>query len=105
MLWISSVHVVGAGVYVYMQFFPVTLFLVIAAHFIWVFIHGSPPLIYLSMNATIKRDIRDAVLRTAKQVVVELAPRSATVTNKPQTLSQLAPVDPPNPNDTIGGEK
>jgi len=88
-LWISSVHVVGAVVYVYMQFFPTPFFLIIAAHYIWVFIHGSPPLICLTMNATIRKDIRGAVLRTAQQVVVELASRNATVSHQ-QPSQQLA---------------
>lgn len=84
-------HVVGAGVYTYMQFFPVPLFLDIAAHFIWVFIHGSPPLIYLSMNATIRRDIRKlARLITTQQSVVELASKSVRVTSRRQTAPELA---------------
>jgi nematode chemoreceptor len=55
-LWISSVNMVAASIYVYMQFFPTPPALIIVGEFAWFFVHGSPPFIYLTMNKTIRRE-------------------------------------------------
>jgi len=47
---------VAASIYVYMQFFPTLPALILVAQFDWFFAHGSPPLIYLTMNKTIRKE-------------------------------------------------
>lgn len=55
-MWITAVNTVAAATYVYMQFFYTPPALIIVAQFAWVLSHGSPPLVYLIMNRTIRRD-------------------------------------------------
>ncbi|KAH7711979.1 Protein SRT-52 [Aphelenchoides avenae] len=53
---ISVVHVIGAGIYTYQQFFRVTQEVIYLGQFAWLMIHGIPPVIYLIMNKTIRTD-------------------------------------------------
>ncbi|KAI6193731.1 hypothetical protein M3Y96_01050000 [Aphelenchoides besseyi] len=55
-LLISSVNVIGCLIYVYMNFFPVDLHVVILGSYAWLLVHGLPSVIYLLMNRTIRKD-------------------------------------------------
>ncbi|KAL3089696.1 hypothetical protein niasHT_020475 [Heterodera trifolii] len=56
-LAISAVNTFCGLIYIYMQFFRISDFLIYLASFLWVWAHGLPSLIYLTMNKTIRRDI------------------------------------------------
>uniref|UniRef100_A0A914HXA1 Serpentine receptor class gamma n=1 Tax=Globodera rostochiensis TaxID=31243 RepID=A0A914HXA1_GLORO len=68
-LAISAVNTICGLIYIYMQFFRISDFLIYLASFLWVWAHGLPSLIYLTMNKTIRRDI-----------VLMLDPNKATAT-------------------------
>ncbi|TKR72127.1 hypothetical protein L596_019635 [Steinernema carpocapsae] len=58
---------VTACTYLYMQFFPVAEAVSIAANFAWQFSNGAPALMYLIMNSTIRRGVKELILRTKSQ--------------------------------------
>ncbi|KAH7718267.1 Protein SRT-52 [Aphelenchoides avenae] len=51
---ISMVNALTASVYAYLQFVRVSEFLKLVAVYGWVFIHGVPGVIFLTMNRTIR---------------------------------------------------
>ncbi|KAL3076100.1 hypothetical protein niasHT_034164 [Heterodera trifolii] len=54
---ISSVNATAAFLYVYMQFARITEFLIVLAQLTWMLSHGIPPIIYLLLNKTVRRDV------------------------------------------------
>uniref|UniRef100_A0A183C4S8 7TM_GPCR_Srx domain-containing protein n=1 Tax=Globodera pallida TaxID=36090 RepID=A0A183C4S8_GLOPA len=56
-LLISFVNAITSGIYVTMQFVPLSEFLLFVAQFFWILAHGIPPVIYLMLNKTVRRDV------------------------------------------------
>ncbi|KAH7700153.1 Protein Y55F3C.10, partial [Aphelenchoides avenae] len=55
---------VPSAVYVYFQFYPAPPLVTMLCTFAWFCIHGAPPIIYLTLN----HSVRDSLLRQAKIV-------------------------------------
>ncbi|KAI1704891.1 serpentine type 7TM GPCR chemoreceptor srt domain-containing protein [Ditylenchus destructor] len=55
-LVISLVNASAAGIYVYMQYFHVSPFLIVVGQYMWICAHGVPSLIFIIMNKTIRGD-------------------------------------------------
>ncbi|KAI1701640.1 serpentine type 7TM GPCR chemoreceptor srt domain-containing protein [Ditylenchus destructor] len=55
-LIVSIIHINASGVYCYMQLFTVNQFVVNMAMYGWFFAHGIPPVIYLTLNKSIRND-------------------------------------------------
>ncbi|KAL3099898.1 hypothetical protein niasHS_001824 [Heterodera schachtii] len=55
---ISSMNLFGSSLYVYFQSHEVAQWMLFLAEFIWLHIHGFPPVIYLTLNKTIRTDCR-----------------------------------------------
>ncbi|KAI1732426.1 serpentine type 7TM GPCR chemoreceptor srt domain-containing protein [Ditylenchus destructor] len=53
---LSCVNAVGSGIYDYMQFFPIGQIFILVASYAWLFIHGIPSVIFVTMNKTIRAD-------------------------------------------------
>uniref|UniRef100_A0A914LUG3 Serpentine Receptor, class T n=1 Tax=Meloidogyne incognita TaxID=6306 RepID=A0A914LUG3_MELIC len=54
---ISSINIIAGIIYVYMQFFRINKYIIYTGMFGWFFAHGSKPIVYLSLNNTIQRDV------------------------------------------------
>ncbi|KAF7625933.1 hypothetical protein Mgra_00002984 [Meloidogyne graminicola] len=54
---ISSINAIAAAIYVYMQFARISEFLILTGQFTWMLAHGMPPVIYLALNKTVRRDV------------------------------------------------
>uniref|UniRef100_A0A914M645 Serpentine Receptor, class T n=2 Tax=Meloidogyne TaxID=189290 RepID=A0A914M645_MELIC len=54
---ISSINAVAAAIYVYMQFARISEVLILIGQFTWMLAHGMPPVIYLALNKTVRRDV------------------------------------------------
>ncbi|KAI1710981.1 serpentine type 7TM GPCR chemoreceptor srt domain-containing protein [Ditylenchus destructor] len=55
---ITVVNFVASSVYVSMNFIPISEALIVTGSLMWFLAHGIPPVIYLTMNATVRRDCR-----------------------------------------------
>uniref|UniRef100_A0A915E485 Uncharacterized protein n=1 Tax=Ditylenchus dipsaci TaxID=166011 RepID=A0A915E485_9BILA len=53
---ISMLNFAAVSIYVYMMYFVPNMFLMHFAQFCWFHIHGFPPVIYLTFNASIRGD-------------------------------------------------
>ncbi|KAH7724167.1 CRE-SRT-23 protein [Aphelenchoides avenae] len=53
---ISMINAVAAAIYVYQQFFRITQEIIYLGQFTWLLAHGIPPVIYLAMNKTLRKD-------------------------------------------------
>uniref|UniRef100_A0A915DAV0 Opsin n=1 Tax=Ditylenchus dipsaci TaxID=166011 RepID=A0A915DAV0_9BILA len=53
---ISMINAVAAAIYVVMQFVRISQTLIYLGSITWVLAHGIPPVIYLAMNKTLRRD-------------------------------------------------
>uniref|UniRef100_A0A914IEE9 Odorant receptor n=1 Tax=Globodera rostochiensis TaxID=31243 RepID=A0A914IEE9_GLORO len=62
-LLISSVNAITSGIYVTMQFVPLSEFVLFVAQFFWILAHGIPPVIYLMLNKTVRRDVYILLVR------------------------------------------
>ncbi|KAK6061281.1 hypothetical protein COOONC_01057 [Cooperia oncophora] len=49
-------NVIGAVIYVYMQFLPTPSCLIMIGHICWQLSHGFPAFVYLLLNRTIQRE-------------------------------------------------
>uniref|UniRef100_A0A183C7K2 G_PROTEIN_RECEP_F1_2 domain-containing protein n=1 Tax=Globodera pallida TaxID=36090 RepID=A0A183C7K2_GLOPA len=65
---ISSVNATAAFLYVYMQFVRITEFLIVLAQLTWMLSHGIPPIIYLLLNKTVRRDVAKMMVWSASKV-------------------------------------
>ncbi|KAL3109957.1 hypothetical protein niasHT_017330 [Heterodera trifolii] len=54
---ISLINAAAASIYVYMQFARISEFLIVIGQLTWVLAHGIPPIIYLALNKTVRRDV------------------------------------------------
>uniref|UniRef100_A0A1I8BM92 G protein-coupled receptor n=1 Tax=Meloidogyne hapla TaxID=6305 RepID=A0A1I8BM92_MELHA len=54
---ISSINAIAAAIYVYMQFARISEVLILTGQFTWMLAHGMPPVIYLALNKTVRRDV------------------------------------------------
>ncbi|KAL3118352.1 hypothetical protein niasHT_002696 [Heterodera trifolii] len=66
---ISSVNAIASGIYVVMQFVPLSEFLLVAGQFCWILAHGIPPIIYLAFNKTVRRDVYIMLVRPLAMVL------------------------------------
>uniref|UniRef100_A0A915CRP4 G-protein coupled receptors family 1 profile domain-containing protein n=1 Tax=Ditylenchus dipsaci TaxID=166011 RepID=A0A915CRP4_9BILA len=69
-LVIACVNAVCSGVYNYMQVFPVSETVVLVASFSWVMCHGTPPILFITVNKTLRQDciqIIKSMLKKKKQ--------------------------------------
>ena len=55
---VSAMNGAAAALYVYMQYFPerISPILIYAASMSWLFVSGCPPIIYLAVNRTLRRE-------------------------------------------------
>uniref|UniRef100_A0A915ERQ8 Uncharacterized protein n=1 Tax=Ditylenchus dipsaci TaxID=166011 RepID=A0A915ERQ8_9BILA len=53
---ISMINAVAAGIYIAMQYVQISQFIIYIGSIFWVLVHGIPPVIYLAMNKTIRKD-------------------------------------------------
>ncbi|KAL3076091.1 hypothetical protein niasHT_034155 [Heterodera trifolii] len=66
---ISSVNGCAALIYVYMNYVPLSRFLIILGQFLWIMAHGLPPIIYLLLNKTVRRDVYIMLVRPIAMVL------------------------------------
>ncbi|KAH7709944.1 Protein SRT-23 [Aphelenchoides avenae] len=57
-LLISAFNAIGSAIYAYMQYVHLNEALIIVAQFCWLFAHGLPSVVYLTMNKTVRRKVR-----------------------------------------------
>ncbi|KAI1705569.1 serpentine type 7TM GPCR chemoreceptor srt domain-containing protein [Ditylenchus destructor] len=79
---LSIVHINASGVYCIMLFIPFSQILVTTAMFGWFFAHGIPPVIYLTLNMSIRRDCRRIL-----KGIMNRNKKCVTVSTIPSTLS------------------
>uniref|UniRef100_A0A914CHF5 Uncharacterized protein n=1 Tax=Acrobeloides nanus TaxID=290746 RepID=A0A914CHF5_9BILA len=82
---------IAAVVYVYMQFFPVSEFVIIVAHICWILIHGDTPIVYLLLNVSLRTEVFKMVrkfLTNAKDTTNKFA-RFSSIFGSPQQISPL----------------
>ncbi|KAI1727082.1 serpentine type 7TM GPCR chemoreceptor srt domain-containing protein [Ditylenchus destructor] len=108
---ISMINAVAAAVYVYMQFFRINQLIIYLGMVAWLLAHGIPPVIYLAMNKTLRRD-------AAKMLIHALQKAGPTVSSHHQSghhghhnaqhvttitsNKQSSPTQPWSNNSTIG---
>uniref|UniRef100_A0A915CTH9 Uncharacterized protein n=1 Tax=Ditylenchus dipsaci TaxID=166011 RepID=A0A915CTH9_9BILA len=56
---IGLINASAAGIYVYMQYFPVGHFLIALGQYFWILAHGMPSVIFMLMNKTIRKECID----------------------------------------------
>ncbi|KAI1703593.1 serpentine type 7TM GPCR chemoreceptor srt domain-containing protein [Ditylenchus destructor] len=60
---ITIVNMIASALYVFMQFVPISGALIILGQFTWILAHGMPPLIYITLNRTIRSEIHRWTLK------------------------------------------
>ncbi|KAL3080474.1 hypothetical protein niasHT_038911 [Heterodera trifolii] len=66
-LLISSMNTLTCSLYVYFQSHEVGQWMITLAEFIWLHLHGFPPVIYLTLNKTIRTDCRLLYMKMFKR--------------------------------------
>ncbi|KAL3099895.1 hypothetical protein niasHS_001821 [Heterodera schachtii] len=66
-LLISSMNTLTCSLYVYFQSHEVGQWMITLAEFIWLHLHGFPPVIYLTLNKTIRADCRLLYMKVFKR--------------------------------------
>uniref|UniRef100_A0A183CM33 7TM_GPCR_Srx domain-containing protein n=1 Tax=Globodera pallida TaxID=36090 RepID=A0A183CM33_GLOPA len=66
---ISSVNATAAFLFVYMQFVRISGFLIVLAQLTWILSHGTPPIIYLLFNKTVRHDVYNMLLCLMSKVL------------------------------------
>jgi len=97
-LIMSALNAVMSCSYCYMQNFPVSEFVIYLASYGWLLVHGLPSLIYLTANATLRRDIVRMVKCTKEPhgvmefpVHAPMCPPSNIHFHQPVTVAFVAP--------------
>uniref|UniRef100_A0A914ICG5 Odorant receptor n=1 Tax=Globodera rostochiensis TaxID=31243 RepID=A0A914ICG5_GLORO len=83
---ISSSNAIAAAICVFMNFVSLSEFLIILGQFCWIMAHGLPPIIYLLLNKTVRRDVYIMLVR-------HLAVMFPWITVPPELSSTLACVN------------
>ncbi|KAI1729467.1 serpentine type 7TM GPCR chemoreceptor srt domain-containing protein [Ditylenchus destructor] len=88
---ISGSSMLASSIYLFMQFVTVNPGLIILANFMWTCSHGMPSVIYLTMNETVRRELR----RTWKRLHGENVSTAATTTSmkssaQPKSMNSIS---------------
>uniref|UniRef100_A0A183BKT0 Serpentine Receptor, class T n=1 Tax=Globodera pallida TaxID=36090 RepID=A0A183BKT0_GLOPA len=65
---ISLINAMAASIYVYMQFVRISEFLIVIGQLTWVLAHGIPPIIYLVLNKTVRRDVYIMMMKPLSKI-------------------------------------
>ncbi|KAI1691832.1 serpentine type 7TM GPCR chemoreceptor srt domain-containing protein [Ditylenchus destructor] len=86
---------ITSAIYVFMQFGPISEALIILAEFGWLLAHGMPPLIYLTMNRTIRKEAYQLCLRILhrKDAVSTVSSQSLHSVANAESSLQISRID------------
>ncbi|TKR73693.1 hypothetical protein L596_020975 [Steinernema carpocapsae] len=91
---ICSINFFAAFVYVYMQFFPTPAFLIMSAHIMWQLSSGLTPIVYLSLNLTIRQSVIDLIYPNFLKPFHKLVSSNVSLTQLEGRASETTPIFP-----------
>ncbi|KAI1700256.1 serpentine type 7TM GPCR chemoreceptor srt domain-containing protein [Ditylenchus destructor] len=99
---ITVFNAVGTVIYVYMQYARIDETIIILGSFCWLFAHGMPAVVYLSMNKTIRKEcyrllLKIACMKNTKVIVpaIQLSEIPHQISERSKIYSQSRPTATP----------